>query len=344
MDVLSSFASITERVQLRDLGINLADIKWSRLRVTSHLWFCITQKRLDRSVATIYDERCDKVHVYELDGLISSQVNAEGTLVALSTSYTINIINIIDNRQVSWNRFPCKVTYWSWVSNNTIAIVGVEHVYIWRVDAERITESFARHPRSRHGQVTGCQFDSEHRWAILTLLHQEEDEPVSGTVQIYSAAEDLSNCIEAHAALLTRHKFPASSGKSPLLIIAKKWSASSTKISIVDISTVKSSQQSIKSEKFNWTREDDFPTCILHSESKGLIYLLSKFGSLCVFDLDNCTPLIINERICSDIVFACVLDAEADGVIAFSRNGQVLGIQVASRRERTINSDQITRL
>lgn len=344
MDVFTPFVSITERVQLRDLGINLADIRWSRLRVTSHLWFCITHKKSDRSVATIYDERCDKVHVYELDGVISSQVNPKGSLVALSTSYTINIINIIDNRQVSWNRFPCKVSYWSWISNDSIAIVGPEHVYVWSVYAERIQESFARHPRTRQGQVTGCQFDPGYQWAIVTLLHQEEEEPVCGTVQIYSAQEDLSNCIEAHAALLTRHKHPASNSESPLLIVAKKWSATSTKISIVDISSVRSCQQSVKSEKFNWTRDDDFPTCILHSESKGLIYLLSKYGSLCVFDLENCTPLIINERICSDIVFACVLDAEADGVIAFSRNGQVLGIQVASRRDRAINSDQITRL
>lgn len=340
----STFVSITERVQLTDLGIKLADIKWSKLRVTSNLYFCITHKKGDRFISTVYDERCDKVRSFELDGLLSSQVNPGGSRLALATPYKIFAVNLEDNHCISWNRFPCELNYWSWISNDSIVIVGPEFIFLWTVAHPTIKPLCIRHRRTRQGQITGCQVDPDHRWAILTTLYQEPDEPVSGRVQVYSSFYDHSDCIEAHAALLTRHKFSGHDEKSQLLILAKKCSSTSAKISIVDISMTKNAMPSVKSEKFAWTREDDFPISIVHSESKGLIYLFSKFGSLCVFDIDNCSPLIISEQVCPDIVFATTLDGDGEGVFAFLRNGQVLGIQLGRKDKPKSKDEQVTRL
>lgn len=346
MDVQEYEVDIEELVQLTDLGISLFDIQWSKLRVTSHKWFSVTHRRADRWICTVYDEACERIRSYEVQGLVSSQVSPKGDQVAFSTPNKIFVRNLTKDPAEPWNRFPNDVTpeYWTWISNDAIALVCSDCVYKWIVRSPVVEPVFDRLPRclQGQGQVTGCQFDPDYRWAIVTLLRKEQDDTVTGLVQVYSAHHTISNCIEAHAALLTRHKFPGNSDRSQLLIIAKKCTSDSAKISIVDISLNKSAGPAVKSEKFPWTREDDFPSSIVHSESKGLIFLLSKFGTLCVFDIDTCAPLVINERVCTDIVFASVIDATGEGVVAYSRNGQVLRIKV--RRHINYTYEQVTRL
>ena len=76
---------------------------------------------------------------------------------------------------------------------------------------------------------------------------------------------------------------------------------------------------------------EDIPTHILCDNKIGLIYLLSKYGSFYICDLETGVPLYYELVDCIDgcALFSIAFDPATDSLIAVSRSGQVLLIQVS---------------
>lgn len=72
----------------------------------------------------------------------------------------------------------------------------------------------------------------------------------------------------------------------------------------------------------------DFPVALVCSPQLGVIYVMSKHGSIYVYELETATSILPKIRISLDIIFDAKLDGETQGVIALVRNGQVLLIDL----------------
>lgn len=73
--------------------------------------------------------------------------------------------------------------------------------------------------------------------------------------------------------------------------------------------------------------QGDFPVLVHAVNKSGLIFVITKFGYLFVYEAAN-GYLIYRQRITDSWIFAGVRNPKTDGMIAINRNGQMLAINV----------------
>lgn len=114
------------------------------------------------------------------------------------------------------------------------------------------------------------------------------------------------------------------------LIVAKKTSHTAGKLSIVELGPNHVSH-TFRIEQMTWLDIHydmyDFPVKIICSVKLSLVYVVTKLGTLFVYDLESAV-FILSQRIAADIIFEATLDHETQGIIAISRNGQVLLVEL----------------
>jgi hypothetical protein len=333
--------------------------------------------------ATVIDPLGNQIRSLQLDGLTSAQVSPFRDVIALSTAEKIYTVCLKTNAIISWNRFPCDVVYWSWVGKSVIGMIGRQRIYHWLISSDNLSFVVNRSPRLRNTQITnyqvrkrkvncGCavtsnlwqgfsfsqsltevlihQVDRCQGWHVLQALKSNSDGSITGLVQVYSTAHCNSTVLEAEATAISAFKFAANSYTSSVLVLVNKACSTLAKISVVELGPQKPDRNLLvhRSESFRWNDPDDIVTSIVPNPESALIYVLSKKGMLFVFSSETCCPFILNERICCDIVFISVLDKNSGGVLAFSRNGQVLSIHAQLNQPHKVPDnhipDQVTRL
>jgi clathrin heavy chain len=328
---------VSQLLDLTSQGIRVSDITFARVRQTSDQWLCILSRRERPSKdgfinhAIVVNLKSNHVRSFEMEGLFSAQVNPIKPVIALASKEKIFVVDLNTHECTSWNRFPCEVEYWGWMSKNVVGIIGSKSVYHWNTDTDQLTFMFERHIRLQGNQISGYCSDAKLSWFVIRSLFQEDDGSIGGILQVFSSEYDQSNCIEGHAATIIDHKLVGRETASSLLILVKKVTSKLVKLSVTELGPRnKATSHALisRNESFSWTNHDDIPSLLVCSSNLRLIYLLSKMGYLFVFELETCTPIILHQRICHDIVFQSVLETCTQGVIATSRNGQVLHIEV----------------
>lgn len=155
---------------------------------------------------------------------------------------------------------------------------------------------------------------------------------VNGLVQIHSDHYQLSQCIEAHVCQLSRYKFNANQSPTEVLLAAKRNHLSTFKIYIIELGPIREGNCSLISRTEIIPQLDsydsDFPVAIECNTELGLIYLFSKFGSLYVCDIET-GALILSALISPSIVFTTCFDSHTQTVMAITRSGQLLAIELS---------------
>lgn len=330
---------VTQLLDLTAQGIRVSDVTFARVRVTSDQWLCVLSRKERASKdgfvnhAVVIDPKTNQVCSFEMEGLISAQVNPIKSVVALTSNEKIFVVDIKSHECIAWNRFPCRVEFWTWLSKNVVGIIGPDSVYHWNIDTDQLTFMFERHLRLSGNQISGYSADSKLSWFVIRSLFMEDDSSIGGMLQVFSSDYGHTTCIEGHAATIIDHKFLGRDCFSNFLIFVKKVTPKLAKLAVTELGprNKTSSQPMIsRMESFPWTNEEDIPSFVVCSTALGLVYLLSKLGSLFIFDLETCSPIILDERICHDIIFQSVLHQPTQGVMVMCRTGHVLLIEGSS--------------
>lgn len=183
-------------------------------------------------------------------------------------------------------------------------------------------------------------------------------------MQIYSHAYGQSQCIDAHSATFTAYRFEDSDRESTLLIAAGRERDGSWKLHIIELGPIptgnrnhraktitltlhkqqqqrRDSQESKNSSKGSSSSSssscppglfDDVPTNIACDARLGVVYVLSKYGSFYVCDLETGVALHY-ERLGPSFthdsaLFAFAYDASGQTLIAITRAGRVVAIDI----------------
>ena len=72
---------------------------------------------------------------------------------------------------------------------------------------------------------------------------------------------------------------------------------------------------------------NDFPVSMQVSQKHGIIYLVTKFGFIHLYDLETGQAIYMN-RISGDTIFTTAEYEQLGGIIAVNRKGQVLSVSV----------------
>ncbi|XP_035218965.1 clathrin heavy chain 2-like isoform X4 [Stegodyphus dumicola] len=196
---------------------------------------------------------------------------------------------------------------------------------------------FCRDLRMKNAQLVHYATDSNMKWFALSGL-VAEDSHVVGITQIFSVDHNLCQNIEAHCVCFTSYQFKGNMQPSCVLVAASRGTEIHGKLHAVELGPHLTGNLAYTSHtgaiEFSdqWFRYD-FPSSIQVSSKLGLVYIVTKYGTLHLCDLETCATLCcIN--VCTDIIFSTAFNKETEGIIAISRNGQVLSIDL--KREQLV--------
>lgn len=165
-------------------------------------------------------------------------------------------------------------------------------------------------------------------------------------MQIYSHSYGQGQCIEAHSCAFASYRFEDSDQCATLLVAANRQKNSSWKLHIIELGPIPSGNNAHKpihhplsahtrhadAAAVEFGQTVDIPTHILLESQVGLIYLLSKYGSFYICDLETGVPLFYDQLVnWTDgyPLFSFAYHAETDCLVAITKSGQVLSIKVS---------------
>lgn len=158
---------------------------------------------------------------------------------------------------------------------------------------------------------------------------QQSQGRVVGALQLYSRERGISQAIEAHAAAFGTVRLEGAPADTRLFAFAVR-TATGAKLHVVEIDhqptnpafTKKAVDVYFPSEAVN-----DFPVAMQVSQKYSVIYLVTKYGFIHLYDLETAVCIFMN-RISSETIFATAPDSESSGLIGINRKGQVLAVSV----------------
>jgi len=333
--------TVTELLQLTQLGIPLEHITYPRVTMTSDQWICIRHGKQYRpnarhvraSFITVLNPcRADFPQTWQTTAG-SVMMNPYKPVLALKAGNDFQVYNL-DNRQMMFRtRVSVRVVFWCWVNSNTIAMVTDAAVYHWDLSKEKSQPElvFTRHARLTKADIVNYVADSNMNWYALVGLTIKEDR-ICGITQIYSVEHELSQPIEAHAVTFCSYTMPGNQRPSTLLVAVARESGNSGKIHIIELGPHMAGNQAPTRHLGDLVFEDDwekydFPVSIQIGVGLGLVFIITKYGQLHLCDLES-GQLLSTTRVCADILFVATPSNNGLGVITISRNGQVLSISV----------------
>ena len=152
---------------------------------------------------------------------------------------------------------------------------------------------------------------------------------VAGQMQLYSRDRGISQSIEGHAAAFGTVHLEGAPADTRVFTFAVR-SATGAKLHVVEIDHQQGNPTFPKKQIdvfFPPEATNDFPVSMQVSQKYNIIYLVTKYGFIHLYDLETAAVIFMN-RISSETIFTTCADSEAEGIVGINRKGQVLAVTV----------------
>jgi clathrin heavy chain len=152
---------------------------------------------------------------------------------------------------------------------------------------------------------------------------------VVGAMQLYSKDRGISQAIEGHAASFGTIRLEGAPQDTKLFTFAVR-SATGAKLHIVEVDHAEGNptfQKKAVDVYFPPEATNDFPVAMQVSQKYGVIFMVTKYGFIHLYDLETATCLFMN-RISSETIFTTCPDTDSAGIVGINRKGQVLFVTI----------------
>ncbi|XP_010774868.1 clathrin heavy chain 1-like [Notothenia coriiceps] len=158
----------------------------------------------------------------------------------------------------------------------------------------------------------------------------EEQNRVVGAMQLYSVDRKVSQPIEGHAAGFAQFKMEGNTEESTLFCFAVRGQAGG-KLHIIEVGTPPTGNQPFPKKAvdvfFPPEAQNDFPVAMQISSKQDVVFLITKYGYIHLYDLETGTCIYMN-RISGETIFVTAPHEPTAGIIGVNRKGQVLSVCV----------------
>ncbi|CAB3996321.1 AChain A, PEPTIDE-IN-GROOVE INTERACTIONS LINK TARGET PROTEINS TO THE B-PROPELLER OF CLATHRIN, partial [Paramuricea clavata] len=157
-----------EHLQLQNIGINAANIGFSTLTMESDKFICVREKIGDTAQVVIIDMDNANNPIRRPISADSAIMNPKSKVIALKAGRTLQIFNIEMKSKMKAHNMTEDVTFWKWISVNTVALVTDAAVFHWSMEGDSQPQKVF----DRHASLTGCQIinyrtDRDQKWLLL---------------------------------------------------------------------------------------------------------------------------------------------------------------------------------
>ncbi|PAA80763.1 hypothetical protein BOX15_Mlig023734g1 [Macrostomum lignano] len=260
----------------------------------------------------------------------SAIMNPVSKVIALKAGKSLQIFNIELKSKIKSHAMTEEVTFWRWITVNTIALVTETAAYHWSLEGDSTPVKMF----DRHASLSGCQIinyrcDNSQKWLLIIGISAQQNR-VAGAMQLYSVERRVSQPIEGHAGVFMEFRVEANAQPSNLFCFANRG-LQGAKLHIIEVGQPPSGNQPYPKKQvdlfFPPEATSDFPVAMQASSKHGVIYMVTKYGYIHLYDLDTATCLYMN-RISSETIFVTVPHEASGGIMGVNRKGQVLSVSM----------------
>lgn len=152
---------------------------------------------------------------------------------------------------------------------------------------------------------------------------------VVGAMQLYSRERGISQAIEGHATAFGTLRLDEAKADTKLFTFAVR-TATGAKLHIVEVDHDPANPVFPKRNVdvyFPSEATNDFPVAMQISQKYSIIYMITKYGFIHLYDLETGTCIFMN-RISSETIFITAPDEDSSGILGVNRKGQVLFVTI----------------
>ncbi|MGH0184590.1 UNVERIFIED_CONTAM: hypothetical protein FKN15_015546 [Acipenser sinensis] len=315
---------------MQNLGVNPANIGFSYLTMESDKFICIREKVGDQAQVVIIDMSDPTNPIRRPISADSAIMNPTSKVIALKAAKTLQIFNIEMKSKMKAHTMTEEVLFWKWISVNTVALVTETAVYHWSMEGDsQPLKVFDRHVSLAGCQIINYRTDEQQKWLLLIGISAQQNRVV-GAMQLYSVDRKVSQPIEGHAAAFADFKVEGNAKPSTLFCFAVR-SPAGGKLHIIEVGQPAAGNQPFAKKAvdvfFPPEAQTDFPVAMQIGTKHGVIYLITKYGYIHMYDLESGVCIYMN-RISAETIFVTAAHEPTSGIIGVNKKGQVLSVCV----------------
>ncbi|WFD03268.1 Clathrin heavy chain [Malassezia obtusa] len=326
--------NFAEHAQLTSLGIAPESITFANVTLESEKFVCARESNANGTTVTIVD--LNNIHnvIRRPMSADSAIMNPEQKILALKSQRQLQVFNLDTKTKVHSHAMHQDVIFWRWISPMVLGIVTDAAVYHWNVESDAPPQKmFDRHASLAESQIINYRASDDEKWMVLIGISSNTDSPnsfrIRGSMQLYNRERGVSQPIEGHAASFAELRTQDAPLPYKLFTFAVR-TATGAKLHIVEIDHAAENPAFSKKAIdvfFPAEAANDFPVAMQVSRRYGIVYLVTKFGFIHLYDLETGACIYMN-RVSGETVFVAAEHKSSNGLIAVNRKGQVLSVSV----------------
>ncbi|CAK7913259.1 clathrin heavy chain [[Candida] anglica] len=324
----------TELAQLSSLGIQASSLDFRSTTLESDHYVCVRESGAQGNTVAIID-------LHDNNNVTRKNMSADSAIMHLdqfvislrANGTTIQIFNLGSKQRLKSFTMDEPVVFWKWLTSDVLGLVTGSAIFTWSIfDGSNAgpTKLADRHHTLSNAQIINFVAEPDLNWFAVTGIAQE-DGRIAGHVQLFSKARNVSQAIEGHVCKFGSIKLEGAPHPTKVFCVGNKNAQGQGNLHIIEIDHVDGNPSFPKKTVdifFPPDATNDFPISLQASDKYGIIYILTKYGFIHLYDMESGANLFVN-RITADPVFTAAAYNNGTGIITINKSGQVLSVEVA---------------
>ncbi|KAG5640935.1 hypothetical protein DXG03_006606, partial [Asterophora parasitica] len=331
-----------EHLQLSSLGVQPTSISFQTLMLESDHFICVCKKVNEQNQVVIIDlADANNVfwHPISADSAImhlrQKILALKGMETVILAGQMLQIFNIEVKQKVKSRVNNEDVVFWKWVSDTMISLVTEMAVYYWTISdtTSPPQKIFNHHPMLAGAQIINYRVTLDEKWLVLIGISGNLTNPsafkVKGSMQLYSHDCGISQLIAGHAASFAEIKQDSHQKPTKLFTFTVR-TATGAKLHVIEIDHAAPDPLFVKKAvnvHFPSKATNNFPVAMEVLKKHGIVYLITKYGFIHLYDLETGACVYMN-HISGKTIFVTVEHEVTNGIIGINKKGQVLSINM----------------
>lgn len=330
----------TELVDLASLGINPQFLDFRSTTFESDHFITVRESSTDgsaNSVAIIDLTKNNEITRKNMGG-DSAIMHPDQMVISVRANGTIvQIFNLQTKTKLKSFTLDEPVIFWKWLNNNVLGLVSARNIYTLDVFDGNVngkpTVLTQRNAALNNTQVINLIANDKSDWFALVGIMQENGR-IAGKIQLYSKNRNISQVIDGHVASFTNILLEGNGSEKVQVFVTgnRNVNTGNGELRIIEIDHDANlpTQYAKKTADIFFPPDatNDFPIAVQISEKYGIIYILTKYGFIHLYELETGTNLFVN-RITAESVFTSTSYREKNGIACINKKGQVLAVEVS---------------
>lgn len=323
----------TELADLTALGINQQSLEFRSTTLESDHYVTVREQHNGANTVAIVDLKNNNNVTRKNMSADNAILHPSQFVISLrANGTTLQIFNLETKEKLKSYNLDEPVIYWKWLNDQFLGLVTASSVYIWNVfDGQPNagpTKLTVRHANLANAQIINFTANEKLDWFAVVGITQENGR-IAGKIQLYSKGRNVSQAIEGHVAAFSSISLEGSSTPTQVFVCGNRTEAGG-QLHIIEIDHDANNPPFAKKNVdifFPPDASPDFPISVQVSKKYGIVYLLTKYGFIHLYDLETGANLFVNRITVAQVFIASSFD-EGKGIVAINKSGQVLAVEI----------------